>query len=130
MLDVHTDRIGDVTVVACSSDFDVRQDISKLRDIVRRESDSRLLVLDFSKVELITSEQLGALSTLDSCASKYEVDVKLFNLPLSLNDQIEEWRSRAGSLEIVPLERFTDLIVLAQNARREGAPHLVDQFAA
>ena len=130
MLDVHTDRIGDITVVACSGDFDASQDASRLCDTVCEEGDSRLLVLDFSEVESITEQGLTVLSSLDSWANKYKVDMKLFNPPLSVNNEVEEWRQKADSLEIVPLGRFTELIRLAQNVRREHAPFTVDQIAA
>ena len=130
MISVHTDRIGDVAVVACAGELQQLRDASSLRDTVRHESDSRLLVLDFSEVESVSREGLGALTALEMWAADLGIDLKLFNPRLAVRYKLEAWSRKAGFLEIVPLDRVTELVVLAQNATKERHARPVEKIAA
>ena len=130
MLSVHTDRIGDVAVVACSGELQQLNDVSALRDTVREQSQSRLLVLDLSELESVSREGLSALSALEMWAANRGIDLKLFNPRLSVRYELEAWSRKAGFLEIVPSDRVTELVVLAQNIGQEQTTLPVEQMAA
>jgi len=115
VLNVHTDRIGDVAVIACTGELTDEEQVSRLYAAALAQWHSRLLVVDLTKVESLGQDGIRALTDLQAWANHCRTDLKLFNPRSSVRCKLREWTKSKDSLEIVTLDRLSDLIVLAQN---------------
>jgi len=116
VLNVQTDRIGDVVVIACSGELAQEEDAFRLYSAAISHWHSRLLVLDLTKVESVGNYGLKTLTALQTWADQCRTDLKLFNPRSSVRSKLKEWTEGPDCLDIVTLDRLSDLIVLAQNA--------------
>jgi anti-anti-sigma regulatory factor len=109
MLNVHIEKIGDVTVVQCEGRI-VRSDAAfKLRDAVTQQIDARVILLDLSEVETLGGGGLGMLVFLQQWSRKYGIDLKLFDPPDPIRRSLERVSSTT-EFEIASTEEILSLL--------------------
>jgi anti-anti-sigma regulatory factor len=112
MLNVHSDRVGDVAVLQCEGRI-VRSDAAfALRDAVTHEQDARVVVLDLTDVNTVEGGGLGMLIYLHRWARDHDIRLKLFNPPRSVRERIEE----ANSISEFDLAKPDEMVALLSRA--------------
>jgi anti-anti-sigma regulatory factor len=112
MMQVHTDRVGDVAVVQCEGRL-VRSDSAfRLRDEVISQSDARAIVLDLSEVNALEGGGLGMVMFLQRWAHDHDIQMKLFNPSAPV-------RSRLEQVERIPEFEFASADAVSELLRRQ-----------
>ena len=109
MLQIHTDRVGDVAVVQCEGRL-VRSDAAfRLRDDVVSQADARAIVLDLSEVNALEGGGLGMVMFLQRWALDHDIQIKLFNPTASVRSRLEQvdW---IPELEIASVDSVSELL--------------------
>jgi anti-anti-sigma factor len=125
MLNVHIEKIGDVTVVQCEGRI-VRSDAAfKLRDAVTQQIDARVILLDLSDVETLGGGGLGMLVFLQQWSRKHGVELKLFDPPDAVRRSLERVSSTT-EFEIASTEEILSLLNWEGPVRRiaRGIQHV------
>ena len=79
MLNLHTERLGDIAIIDCEGRI-VRSDSAfALRDAVTSQRGVRVIVLDLSSVSALEGGGLGMLVFLQRWAYDRDIQLKLFN---------------------------------------------------
>ena len=117
MLNVHIEKIGDVTVVQCEGRI-VRSDAAfRLRDAVTQQLDARVILLDLSDVETLGGGGLGMLVFLQQWSRKHGIEIKLFDPPDAVRRSLERMRSTT-EFEIASTEEILSLLSWEGPVRR------------
>ena len=112
MLQIHTDRVGDVAVVQCEGRL-VRSDAAfRLRDEVISQVDARAIVLDLSEVNALEGGGLGMVIFLQRWGRDHDIQIKLFNPSAPV-------RSRLEQLEWIPEFEFASADAVSELLRRQ-----------
>jgi anti-anti-sigma regulatory factor len=112
MLQIHTDRVGDVAVVQCEGRL-VRSDAAfRLRDEVISQVDARAIVLDLSEVNALEGGGLGMVMFLQRWGRDHDIQIKLFNPSAPV-------RSRLEQLEWIPEFEFASADAVSELLRRQ-----------
>src|SRR5215469_15839758 len=85
----YSHRSGEMAVVECEGRV-VRSDAAfKLRNAVTSLHDTRIIVIDLSKVRVIEGGGLGMLAFLRRWAQDHDIQFKLFNPTKAVHDRLE-----------------------------------------
>jgi len=79
MLSIELEKNGDVAVVRCNGRIVRGEEVSRLRNAVVSQKDSRIVVLDLSDVESLDAGGLTTLLSLHQWARGWGVQLKLVN---------------------------------------------------
>jgi anti-anti-sigma regulatory factor len=93
MLNIHVDRVGEVTVVECEGRIVSSAAAFELRNAVTRQTDARVVILDFSELEALGGGAVGMLAFLQRWASQHHIRLKLFNPSRALLERLENTTS-------------------------------------
>lgn len=109
MLHVHIDKVGELAVVECEGRV-VRSDAAfKLRNAVISLRDTRIIVIDLSRVRVIEGGGLGMLTFLRRWAQDHDIQFKLFNPAKAVRDRLEAVNSFPQS-DFASLHEMMDLL--------------------
>jgi anti-anti-sigma regulatory factor len=112
MLNIYTDKIGDMAVIECEGRI-VRSDAAfQLRDAVTSQTDANIVVLDLSEVSGIEGGGLGMLVFLQRWARDHDIRLKLFNPSRSVRERLE-LASSMSEFDIVSLHEMMALLAQA-----------------
>jgi len=120
MLSVYIENIGEMAVIECEGRI-VRSDAAfQLREAVRSQRRSRIIVLDLSELLTIEGEGLGMLVSLQRWAHDRSIRLKLFNPRRSVRDRLERTESMQESA-IATLEEMMAILVWANRRYAHAA---------
>ncbi len=103
MFGVHVEKIGDVAVILCEGRMIGSDAAFKLRDEVRRQRDSKVVLLDLSELSFMGGDVLGMLWFLQAWARGLGIQFKLFDPPLGVRQSLQRLRSTT-ELEIASMD--------------------------
>jgi anti-anti-sigma regulatory factor len=116
MFDIHLENVGDVAVVQCEGRIVQSDAAFRLRDVIRSQLDSRVVVVDLSAVEEIEGGGLGMLAYLQQWAHAHNIKLKLFNPSTMVHDRLE--RAWMPQLDVASAD---EMIALLDRAESEQA---------
>jgi anti-anti-sigma regulatory factor len=120
MLSVYIENIGEMAVIECEGRI-VRSDAAfQLREAVRSQRRSRIIVLDLSELLTIEGEGLGMLVSLQRWAYDRSIRLKLFNPRRSVRDRLERTESMP-EFDIATLEEMMAILVWANRRYTHAA---------
>ena len=120
MLNVNTEKVGDLAVIECEGRI-VRSDAAfRLREAVNAQRDSRMIVLDLSEVSSIDGGGLGMLMFLQRWARDHEIRLKLFNPRQAVWDRLQQANSMRG-FEVATPDEITALLAHAESPHGRAA---------
>ncbi len=113
MLSVHTENIGEMTVIECEGRIVRSETALKLREAVTSQRDARIIVLDLFGSLCHRSGGLGMLMFLQRWAHDHDIRLKLFNPRQSVRDRLEHAKSMREfeEFDIATLEEMMALLV-------------------
>jgi anti-anti-sigma regulatory factor len=115
MLRVHIDKVGEMAVVECEGRV-VRSDAAfKLRNAVTSLLDTRIIVIDLSRVRVIEGGGLGMLTFLRRWAHDHDIQFKLFNPAKAVRDRLEA----ANSFPQSDFASLHEMMALLQRGGRQ-----------
>ena len=79
MFSVHVEKIGDVSVIQCEGRMIGSDAAFKLRDEVRRQRESKSVVLDLSELNFMGGDVFGMLAFLQAWTLSLGIQLKLFD---------------------------------------------------
>ena len=109
MFGVHVEKIGDVAVVRCEGRMIGSDAAFKLRDEVRRQRDSGVVLLDFSELSFIGGDVLGMLVFLQTWTRGHGIQFKLVDPPPGMRQSLQRLRSTA-ELEIASMNDVLSML--------------------
>ena len=92
MLTIDTEKMGDVAVVRCSGRIVRGEGVRTLKNAVVSETDTRIVVLDLSEVELLDAGGLTALLSLHHWTRSRAIQLKLVNPSHFVREMLERTR--------------------------------------
>jgi len=114
MLRTHIEQMGDTAVVECEGRIVHSDAVFKLRDAVLSQTAARIVVLDFSEVDVVGGAGLGMLVFLQRWAHAHDIRLKLFNPCRSVRHNLESTGS-TPAFEIATLEEMISLLSRADS---------------
>ncbi len=81
MFGVHVEKIGDVAVILCEGRMIGSDAAFRLRDEVRRQRNSSVVLLDLSELSFMGGDVLGMLVFLQAWTRDLGIQFKLFDPP-------------------------------------------------
>ena len=114
MLNVTVENIGELAVVECDGRIVRSESAYRLREAVTSQTDSRIVVLELSKVSAIGGGGVGMLVFLQRWAREHNIQFLLFNPSKSIQSRLK----RAGSIAefyIPSVEEMRTLLAYANN---------------
>lgn len=114
MLDLGSERIGELGVVECRGRIVRSEAAFQLRKAVTSLIDSRIIVLDLSEVSAIEGGGLGMLLFLDRWARDHEIQLKLFNPTKSVRDRLQLVQS-IRPFDVASLDEMMGLLAEADS---------------
>ena len=110
MLALNVWRIGKVAVIQCDGRI-VRSDAAfRLRDVVARQSGSRVVLLNFSGVQALDGGGLGMLIFLQVWTRERGIQLKVFDPAPGARRSLERTRSAAAAIEIAAMGEVLSLL--------------------
>jgi anti-anti-sigma regulatory factor len=109
MFSVHVEKIGDVAVILCEGRMIGSDAAFKLRDEVRRQRDSNVVLLDLSELGLLGGDVLGMLVFLQAWTRGLGIRFKLFDPPPGVRRSLERLRSTA-EFEIAAMDDVLSML--------------------
>ena len=109
MFSVHVDRIGDVSVVRCEGRMIGSEAAFKLRDDVRRQRESKFVLLDLSELSFMGADVLGMIAFLRAWAQGRAIQLKLFDPPLGVRQSLERLQPTV-ELEIASMDDVLSML--------------------
>jgi anti-anti-sigma regulatory factor len=79
MFSVHKEKIGDVTVILCEGRMVGGDAAFKLRDVVKRQRDARVVLVDLSELGFLGGDVLRMLVSLQAWTRVLGIQFKLFD---------------------------------------------------
>ena len=92
-MQIHVDKLGELTVIECKGRIVRDESVFELRDVVLAQMRARILVLDLSRVEAIGGAALGMLAFLNRRARERNVEFKLFDPSRAVMAELVRTRS-------------------------------------
>jgi anti-anti-sigma factor len=89
MLNLHTERIENVSVIECDGRIVQSDSAFALRNLVMSQADARIILLDLSGVSSIEGGGLGMLMFLVRWAYDHDIRLKLFNPTRSVREKLQ-----------------------------------------
>lgn len=111
---LHTEIIGDVTVIECEGRIVRSEAACSLHKAVTSQSSSRTVVLDLSEVSSIEGSGLGMLCFLQSWAKEFHIQLKVFNPTYSVKNRLDSTNS-VVKFDIATLQEMMTLLEEAEN---------------
>ena len=114
MLNVTVENIGELAVVECDGRIVRSESAYRLREAVTSQTDSRIVVLELSKVSAIGGGGVGMLVFLQRWAREHNIQFLLFKPSKSIQSRLK----RAGSIAefyIPSVEEMRTLLAYANN---------------
>ena len=111
MLALNVWRIGKVAVIQCDGRI-VRSDaaFARLRDVVARQSGSRVVLLNFSGVQALDGGGLGMLIFLQVWTRQRGIQLKVFDPAPGARRSLERTRSATAAIEIAAMGEVLSLL--------------------
>jgi anti-anti-sigma regulatory factor len=109
MFGVHVEKIGDVAVIRCEGRMIGSDAAFKLRDEVRRQKDSRVVLLELSELSFMGGDVLGMLVFLQAWTRGLGIQLKLFDPPHGVR-QILQWLRPTMELEIASMDDVLSML--------------------
>jgi anti-anti-sigma factor len=113
MLKIHTEHIGNLTILECEGRIVNSESAFRLRNAVTSEIDAGVAVLDLTEVHALDGGGLGMLVFLQRWAHDHHIDLKLFNPSSSVRHRLEH-ASTMYEFEIAPLHQMTEILIRAE----------------
>jgi anti-anti-sigma factor len=79
MLNMYTDKIGDMAVVECEGSIARSDEATRLRETVTSHSYAHVIIIDLSEVNYTENAGLAVLAFLQRWARENDIQLKLFN---------------------------------------------------
>jgi anti-anti-sigma factor len=126
MLNIHSERLGDVAVIQCQGRIVQSDAVYKLRDLVRQQRGARVILLDLSEVDSIQGPGVGMLLLIQQWTRERGIQFKIFDPPYRVQRMLAQTRSAsafeiAGMSEVLELLGWDDVKPLAERAQSHGA---------
>jgi anti-anti-sigma regulatory factor len=109
MFGVHKEKIGDVSVILCKGRMAGGEAALKLRDEVRRQEDTRVVLLDLSELVSLGGDVMGMLVALQLWTRGLGIQFKLFDPPPGVRQDLRRLHSTA-EFEIVSIDDVLSLL--------------------
>lgn len=120
MFGVHVDKIGDVSVVRCEGRMIGSDAAFKLRDEVRRQRESKFVLLDLSELGFMGGDVLGMLAFLRTWTRGVGIQFKLFDPPSGVRQALQRLQPRI-ELEIASMDDVLSMLHWEGPRRRNDA---------
>src|SRR4051812_49089188 len=120
MLSVFIDNVGEMAVIECGGRIVQGEAILKLRDAVKSQGDSRIIVLDLSDVPIIEGSGVGMLVSLQRWAQDRQIRLKLFNPRKAVRERLEHISSMQ-EFDIATLDEMVALLSMADGRSANAA---------
>ena len=114
MLNVTVENIGELAVVECEGRIVRSESAYRLREAVTSQTDSRIVVLELSKVTAVGGGGLGLLVFLQRWTREHNIRFLLFNPSKSVQSRLKRARSIA-EFYIPSVEEVRALLAYANN---------------
>jgi anti-anti-sigma regulatory factor len=109
MLTVHTENIGDTSVLDCEGRLAGYEACYELQDAVTSQANSKTLVLDLTELYEIDDIGLRMLSILQEWALEKDIQLKLFNPTSAVRNRLQHNAPLKSALA-----SYTEIVLLAQ----------------
>jgi anti-anti-sigma regulatory factor len=109
MFAVHVEKIGDVTVIQCEGRMMGSDAAFKLRDEVRRQKDSSIVLLDLSELSFMGGDVLDMLVFLQAWARDLDIQFRLFNPSHGMRQSLQRLCSTT-ELEIASMDDVLSML--------------------
>ena len=114
MLNVTVENIGELAVVECDGRIVRSESAYRLREAVTSQTDSRIVVLELSKVSAVGGGGVGLLVFLQRWTREHNIRFLLFNPSKSVQSRLKRARSIA-EFYIPSVEEVRALLAYANN---------------
>jgi anti-anti-sigma regulatory factor len=114
MLNVTVENIGELAVVECEGRIVRSESAYRLREAVTSQTDSRIVVLELSKVSAVGGGGVGLLVFLQRWTREHNIRFLLFNPSKSVQSRLKRARSIA-EFYIPSVEEVRALLAYANN---------------
>src|SRR5436190_24179173 len=123
MLLVHTENIGDMAVIECAGRI-ARNQALALRDAVIAQNAARIVVVDFSAVNVLERGGVGMLVSLQFWAQQHGIQFKVFNPSSSVRHRLKQ-ASSMQEFAIASLPEVMGMLIQAEDqvARLKADAH-------
>jgi len=91
MFGVHVEKIGDVSVIRCEGRMIGSDAAFKVRDEVRRQKDSKVVLLDLSELSFMGADALGMLAFLQAWTRSLGIQLKLYDPPPGVRQTLQRF---------------------------------------
>jgi anti-anti-sigma regulatory factor len=109
MFSVHVDKIGDVSVIRCEGRMIGSDAAFKLRDEVRRQRESKFVLLDLSELSFMGGDVLGMIAFLRAWAEGLAIELKLFDPPHGVRQSLQRLQPTV-ELEIASMDDVLSML--------------------
>jgi anti-anti-sigma regulatory factor len=109
MFGVNVERIGDVAVIQCEGRMIGSDAAFKLRDEVRRQRDSSIVLLDLSELSFMGGDVLGMIVFLQAWTRALGIQFRLFNPPTGVLQSLQQLSSTT-ELEIASMDDVLSML--------------------
>jgi anti-anti-sigma regulatory factor len=92
MFGVHVEKISDVSVIQCEGRMIGSDAAFKVRDEVRRQKDSKVVLLDLSELSFMGADALGMLAFLQAWTRSLSIQLKLLDPPPGVRQTLQRFR--------------------------------------
>jgi anti-anti-sigma regulatory factor len=120
MYDVHVEKIGEVSVIRCEGRMIGSDAAFKLRDEVRRQRESKSVLLDLSELSFMGGDVLGMLAFLRAWTRGVGIQLRLFDPPSGVRQALERLQPRI-ELEIASMDDVLSMLHWEGPRRRKDA---------
>jgi anti-sigma B factor antagonist len=119
MLRTNIRVIGETAIIGCEGRLVAGEEVQRLKDAVLCHQDSRTVVLDMEKVDIIDGSGLGLLAFLAGWTRVVGTEVKLVN-PTRRVREILHLTRLDSVLEVCPAEDFSQVPAFAGSCLEHG----------
>ncbi len=109
MFGVHKEKIGDVSVILCRGRMVGGEAALKLRDEVRQQEETRVVLLDLSELVSLGGDVMGMLAVLQVWTRGLGIQFKLFDPPPGVRQDLLRLSSTA-EFEIASIDDVLSLL--------------------
>lgn len=109
MFGVHVEKMGDVAVILCEGRMIGSDAAFRLRDEVRRQRNSTVVLLDLSELSFMGGDGLGMLVFLQAWTRDLGIQFKLFDPPPQVRLSLQRLRLTT-ELEIASMDDVLSML--------------------
>jgi anti-anti-sigma regulatory factor len=120
MLSIRVENLNELAIIECKGRIVQSESVFKLRDVVREQTEARIIALDLSAVQAIGGGGLGMLAFLDRWAHDHDIQFKLFSPSTPVVDGLVHNRSILN-FEIATFHEMMDILADADSQYRLAA---------